>query len=101
MPDTSSEGQIQVYLNADRTQALADIHPPQPEDSSSAAADLVERLGRLGVAYGIRGKEIEAAIRAVAESPRTVTGVLVAEGSVPVPGDDARLAWLVPESMVY
>src|SRR5438105_11395915 len=100
MPDLSSDSHIEVYLNADRTQAFANFHPPQPVNASAAAAQLTERLHRLGVAYGIRKEKIEGAIRQVVETSLPQMAVLVAEGTLPIPGDDARLEWLVPESMV-
>lgn len=94
------DGYIELRFNEERTQAFADIYPPKDGGNAVHCKDVLERLRQMGVMYGVREAEIMAALRFVDGSLQTQKNILVAQGVLPVDGQDAQILWKVEPELV-
>ncbi len=100
MGNDRRNGRLELKYNSDRTQALATIHPPSGGGEAVTATDVLERLERMGVSYGYREQAILAGIHDVARTKQMVRDIVVAQGTVPQDGEDAKVRFhLSPDAL--
>ena len=96
----NKQGVLTIRFNADQTQALATIYPPGGDGEGVELADVLERLKLNGVAHGIREQAILDAIRLVQETARPVVDAIVAQGTLPQDGTDAKIRYTLPQEQL-
>lgn len=89
------DGYVDIRINQDRTQALADIHPPQGAGRNVTEAEVTTALEKKGVTYGVRSEAVEEAVTRVAGSGVVMRNVLVAQGVLPQNGTDGLVLWRI------
>lgn len=85
-PVRITEDSLKVYLTA---------HPPAPDGKSLTPEIVMEILSRRGVVHGISEKNIRKALELTRDKGRPLHDALIARGSDPVRGQDARIDFLV------
>lgn len=96
---TSTDGAFWVFFNEDKTQALLVVSPPQGDGNPVRVVDVVHALEEMGVAYGIDQQAIREAIERATNIANKVQAV-VAQGTPPVHGVDAKVNYRLPEEAV-
>lgn len=83
-----------VRVAEDGMVARLDVHPPTAAGVSLEPADVLGRLDGLGIVHGVRHESIAAALDQARETGAPVHDVIVAEGTPPKRGEDARIEFL-------
>jgi uncharacterized protein (DUF342 family) len=95
MAGYNADGYVDIRISQDRTQALADIHPPQGAGRCVTDADVIAVLEKRGVSYGILLEAVEEAVARVAAGELVMRNVLVAQGVLPQNGTDGHVVWRI------
>ena len=93
---TTKHNLLEIKFNEDRTQALATLYPPREGGEPLHVCDVLERLKSMGVTYGLREQAILEATQEVKRSGTALRSVLVAQGTMPQDGVDARIRCALP-----
>jgi uncharacterized protein (DUF342 family) len=96
----SRNGSIELKFNEDRTQALATIYPSSGNGCAVDAAEVKARLKSLGVTYGVRDHAILEAIHYAEETGMAAANMVVAQGTLPQNGTDARVQYHLPLALL-
>lgn len=83
-----------VDISKDGMEARAVLPPGANRESVTSMADVVRWLGAHGVVHGLDLAGIRAALDAARVSGTIAEEVVVAAGTAPVPGEDARIEFL-------
>src|ERR1051326_5845772 len=89
-------GSMELKFNEDRTQALLTVHPALGDGDAVTLEEVLTRLKKMGVSYGIREAAIVEALRFTQEKAIDCVDRVVAQGALPVDGKDAKVSFLMP-----
>ena len=89
-------GSLELKFNEERTQAFLTIHPAMGDGEAVTLEDVMERLKKLGVSYGIREAAIQEAIRFAQDTATSSIDRVAAQGALPQDGKDAKVAYTLP-----
>ncbi|HLK58491.1 MAG TPA: FapA family protein [Chthonomonadaceae bacterium] len=89
-------GSMELKFNEDRTQALLTIHPAMGDGDAVTLEEVLGRLKKMGVSYGIRELAIVEAIRFAQEKATSCLDKVVAQGVLPEDGKDAKVSFTLP-----
>lgn len=93
-------GTLEIRFNEDRTRATATIHPPSLGGEAVEVSDVLKRLKAMGVMYGIREQAVLEAIHYVKDNDKLIANVLIAQGTTPQDGIDARVRYHLPVELL-
>ena len=97
MPPAHRNGRLEIRLNDDGCQAIANIYPPSGKDGQAVEyADVIDKLKTLGIMYGYRDQAIRDALRQAAVKSEIAYNIVVAQGVAPQPGQDAKVRYHLP-----
>lgn len=91
-PRPARDGMVQVRLASDGMTAYLVLQPPEPGGRPITVDQAHFELNRAGVVFGVDPAAAVAAVEQVGASGEPLT-VRVAGGLLPVPGEDARIAY--------
>jgi uncharacterized protein (DUF342 family) len=90
-------GYLELKYNEDRSMVVATIMPPGHANGEPVTVtDVLNRLKHMGVSYGIREQVIREALHHVDHFREPITNLVVAQGTLPVDGADARVRYHLP-----
>ncbi len=97
MAPAHRNGRLEIRLDEDGCQAIATIYPPSGKDGEAVEyAEVVEKLKSMGVTAGYREQAISVAVRQCAVKSEIAYNVIVAQGTLPQPGQDAKVRYHLP-----
>jgi len=81
-------------ISADHMEVRATFHPPTPDGIMIEAAEVARLLEGRGIVHGVRHDAVAAAIEQARRDQTPVHDVVIASGTPPRPGEDARIEFL-------
>ena len=97
MTPVHRNGRLEVRLNEDGCQAIANIYPPSGKDGQAIEyAEVLDKLKIMGIMYGYRDQAIRDALRQSAVKSEIAYNIVVAQGVLPQPGQDAKVRYHLP-----
>lgn len=97
MPPVHRNGRLEIRLNDDGCQAIANIYPPSGKDGEAIEyVEVIDKLRIMGIMYGHRDQAIRDALRQSAVKSEVAYNIVVAQGVAAQPGQDAKVRYHLP-----
>ena len=95
------DGTVFVNVSKDKVKAYLHLFPPGPDGKEVTKQDILNVLERESIVYGINEDAVNKALAVMKETGNKVEGDLIAEGTPPVPGEDAKIEYQVDLSFSH
>ena len=89
------DGIVIINVSKDKVKAYLHLLPPGPGGKEVTREDILKVIEKESIVYGINENAINEALDVMKKTGNKVEGDLVAEGTLPVPGEDAKIDYQV------